>query len=99
MTSKRVGKLRDELQKLRAQAADLGQARLEGFAKKLGRVRKPVNTKEPQWVSTLLTGSRPISIPGHRTIKRFTAKSILDDFEADLDRLEELADGEQGEQR
>lgn len=82
-------KLRRELAGLRLQKTDLGQTELERFAKKLGRKRSRATRGEPQWISEILPASRPISIPGHKSIKTYTAVSILDRFEEDLDRLEE----------
>jgi hypothetical protein len=90
MNRKKLGRLRRELAKLREGAGGIGQRELERFAAKLGR-RRRASGGEPQWMSDE-PGVRPISIPGHKTINRFTAGSILDAFEADLDRLEEQID-------
>jgi hypothetical protein len=90
MNRKKLGRLRRELDRLREAIGGLGQRELERFAAKLGR-RRRASGGEPQWVSDA-QGVRPISIPGHKTINRFTAGSILDAFEADLDRLEEQFD-------
>lgn len=87
-----IKKLRLELEKLRRRKANLGQTDLERFAKKLGRKRSRSSTKEPQWISETLPYSRPVSIPGHKSIKVYTAVSILDRFEEDLDYLEEQFD-------
>jgi len=91
MKLKKVQKLRRELGKLRAQKFNLGEAELSGFAKKLGRWRLKKQTSEPQWI-TDIPGLRPISIPGHKAINPYTAASILDSFEMDLEYLEEHAE-------
>ncbi len=83
-------KLRRDLGRLREQKSGLGQKKLEAFAKRLGRRRSSRSASEPQWISSVLPESRPISIPGHKSIKTYTAVSILDCFEEDLARLEEL---------
>lgn len=92
MTRKRIQKLRQELDQLRAQRSSLGRRELEGFAKKLGRQRRPKGRGEPQWVSKITPSARPVSIPGHKSINAYTASAILDCFENDLDQLEELAE-------
>lgn len=54
--------------------------------------------KHPMYVSDLLPASRPISIPGHPTIKAYTAEQVLDDLEVDLEQLEELQEREETEE-
>ena len=46
-----------------------------------------------------LPGSRPISIPSHPTINPYTAESILDRFEEDLDSFFEIADTQERRER
>lgn len=59
---------------------------LEGLAKELGRVLSR-RGKEPTWVSEPFPTLRPVSIPHHgsRDLNRFTAGTILDQFEFDLE--------------
>jgi hypothetical protein len=87
MDQKKIEELRDELEQLRGAKYNLKSSDLTRFAQKLGRY--PANRgKEPTFKSNL-PGRRPISIPGHRKVNPFTASSILDDFEEDIDALEE----------
>jgi hypothetical protein len=61
---------------------------LEAVAGAVGRVRDP-RGKEPTWVSEELPSRPPLSIPGHpRDLNKFTARSILDQLEEDVDELE-----------
>jgi hypothetical protein len=85
---KRIQKLRAQLEILRRQGG-LKASQLESFARRLGR-RRAKRGKEPTWVSDDFPDIRPVSIPSHRgDLNRFTAGSILDQLEADLDRYED----------
>ena len=58
---------------------------LERLAKTLGRKRRK-GGREPTWVSEALPEARPLSIPSHPSgVNRFTARTILDQLEADLE--------------
>jgi hypothetical protein len=85
-----IAKLRRELEQLRVGKYNLKSSDLTRFAAKVGRKRDTSRGKEPTYVSILLPGARPLSIPGHRKIKPYTADAIMDILEADLDRWEEL---------
>jgi hypothetical protein len=89
MNKRRMAKLRRELQKLRAGRYNLKTSQIVAFAGKVGRTRDTTRGKEPTYVS-VLPELRPVSIPGHPTINPFTAGSILDVLEHDLDKWEEL---------
>jgi hypothetical protein len=83
-------KLRRHLNRLRNKAGSgLASAELERLAEALGRVRSKRGS-EPTWVSELFPDLRPISIPHHsKPLARYTAMSILDSLELDLERIEE----------
>ena len=83
-------KLRRDLGRLREQKSGLGQKNLKRSRNDWGGGDRAGQQARPQWISSVLPESRPISIPGHKSIKTYTAVSILDCFEEDLARLEEL---------
>lgn len=84
-----VRKLRSKITALRGKGG-VKTSELEALARSLGRKRAN-RGKEPTWINEELPERRPLSIPNHSTdVNRFTAKSILDQLEADLDRYEEL---------
>jgi len=85
----KIRKLRSEIETLRRRGG-VKSAELESLAQRLGRTRAK-RGKEPTWVNEELPEMRPLSIPNHPgDLNRFTAKSILDHLEADLDRYEEI---------
>lgn len=86
MDRKKLKKLRRDIDSFRRRGG-INSRELEALARALGRKRHPRGS-EPVWVSELV-GSHPISIPNHLTdLNRFTARNILDQLEADIDRLE-----------
>lgn len=90
MNRQTLQKLRRRLEALRSRQANIKSGELERFAKMLGRKQAP-RGKEPTFVSELLPKSRPLSIPHHsKALKKWTASSILDQLEKDIDDLEEL---------
>jgi len=90
MNKRKLKKLRQELDNLRVHPSNLRNTELVKFATKLGRF-KSNRGKEPTYVSDLLPQSRPISIPNHPgSFPRYTAISILDALEQDIDELEEI---------
>jgi hypothetical protein len=93
ITVAKLKRLRRELEALRAAKHNIRPADLVSLAKKLGR-RLDNRGKHPMYVSDLLQNSKPISIPGHPTIKSYTAVSILDDLEVDLVKLVEMIETE-----
>ncbi len=62
---------------------------MERLAKKLGRTR--INRgKEPTWENLNFKTLRPLSIPHHPgDLNPYTADSILDQLEEDLEKIEE----------
>lgn len=99
MTWKKLRELRRELEELKRRKRNLTERDLASFARRIGRKRSS-RGDEPTYISELLPRRNPISIPGHRgNIKVGTAGNILDQFEADLDLLEEsAAEGENDEE-
>ncbi|HEY7213801.1 MAG TPA: hypothetical protein VIC28_04185 [Thermoanaerobaculia bacterium] len=89
MSLAKIRKLRSEIEALRNKGW-VKTAELEALARRLGR-RRAKRGKEPTWISDELPDRRPVSIPSHPgDVNRFTARSILDQLEGDLDRYEEL---------
>jgi hypothetical protein len=97
MDRAKIDRLRSELEGLRAGAFNLKTSRLVSFAESVGRQRTN-RGKEPTYIS-VLPGRNPLSIPGHPTLKGFTAKSILKVLAADLDCWEDLLDAEEKKQK
>lgn len=86
MTKRKLAKLRRELKKLRAGKYNLKSSDLTSFAKKVGRKPDTSRGKEPTYVSVIFSDLRPLSIPGHTAINPYTADSIMDTFDADLNK-------------
>lgn len=95
MNKKKLGKLRRELEQLRAGKHNLKTIDLTRFAGKVGRKEDRSRGKEPTYVSTAFPELNPLSIPGHKTVNPYTADSIMDTFEADLDRWEDRLEEEE----
>jgi len=84
-----IRRLRSIVESLRGRGG-IKSSELEALARRLGR-RRAKRGKEPTWISDELPDRRPVSIPNHPgDLNRFTARGILDQLEADLDRYEEL---------
>ena len=89
MTKKKLIRLRTEFEELKRRRRNLSERDLTSFAGKIGR-RLFSRGGHPTYVSDLLPNRNPISIPRHRgNVPVGTAGNILDQFEADLDLLEE----------
>ena len=92
MNREKLKKLREEIDKLRRRGG-IKPRELETLAMALGRKRSP-RGKEPAWVSEV-AGCYPFTIPNHPTdLNKFTARRILNQLEADIDRLAEDDDDE-----
>jgi hypothetical protein len=86
-----LAKLRRELEGLREQGG-VRTSELERLARKLGR-RLTRRGRHPTWVNQDLPQANPLTIPSHPgDLNRFTAGSILNQLETDLDSLERLAE-------
>jgi len=87
MDKKKVGRLRRKIANIR-HAGGIRSTELARLAGQVGRRLHP-RGREPTWISELLPGARPLSIPSHGELNRFTARSILDQIEEDLDMISE----------
>jgi hypothetical protein len=87
INQKRTAKLRSKIADLREKGG-IKPSELESLAKACGRIRHR-RGKEPTWINPDIPTLWPLSIPHHRELNRFTAQSILDQLEGDLDTLEE----------
>jgi hypothetical protein len=91
MTRRKIEKIRREIEGLRRKGG-VRASELESLAKRLGR-RRAKRGGEPTWVSDSLPGRPPVSVPAHPgDLNRYTARSILDQLERDLDELELAAE-------
>jgi hypothetical protein len=94
MATRRLAKVRAEIDALRHGLGSITAREFIGLAIRLGRMRV-VRGKEPTFERQ---GWKPLTIPNHSgTLKKGTACSILDQLEADLEHLEAEAGGEQHE--
>ncbi|MDP9474124.1 MAG: type II toxin-antitoxin system HicA family toxin [Actinomycetota bacterium] len=95
MNPRKLAKLRQEIEDLRRRLTTIKGRELESIAKKLGRRLaggQASRGKEPPWISDELPDRNAVTIPRHGGNKDFkpkTAKNILEQFELDLDELEE----------
>src|ERR1700727_314649 len=95
MSRRKVGRLRRELEALRAGKYSLKTSELVNFAGRVGRTRDLTRGKEPTYKNFRFPSLNPLSIPGHPTINPFTANSILDVLESDLDRWDDWLEEEE----
>ncbi len=91
MNKNKIKKLRRELQSIYDGAANVKLDALRNIAKQIGRVRADQGN-EPTYISIYLPDSKPLSIPGHTKLNKFTVRSIMDILEQDLDAIEEMID-------
>jgi hypothetical protein len=100
MNKNRVRHLRQDFDKLRRQAqGGIPHSELESLARRLGRELVSGRGKHPTWVSTLFSDLSPVSIPAHaKPLLRFTAQSILNSLELDLERLESEVNQQAGDE-
>lgn len=89
MNRKRLEKLRGVLERLR-RGADIPRKELEGLSSKAGRRRRSQQTGEQRWESERFPDLMPLSIPKSTPVKTYTARSVLDQLEEDLDRWDEI---------
>lgn len=96
MDYKKLTKLQSTIEELRNRRG-IKPRELESLAKALGRTRHSRGS-EPNWVSEVFFDLRPVSIPHHggRDINRFTAQSILDQLELDVERHQSELDKSMG---
>lgn len=88
MNKRKLQQLRRRLRDLRRRGG-IKSAKAEALAKAVGRVRHKRGS-EPTWINRDFSQLRPLSIPRHsKDLNRFTAASILDQLEEDLDWIEQ----------
>ena len=76
--------------RMRSQIANLKTKDLVALAVSLGRTRRP-GSGHPMYVSPLSSpGVRSVAIPDHPTkpVKKYTASSIMNDLESDVEAWE-----------
>ncbi len=88
MTAGEIERCREELQALRRRLANVKREEVERLALSLGWQFRPKKGGHPRYDKA---GRAPLTIPGHRTFKKYTLAGILDYLEEDLDREEEEA--------
>ena len=94
MNIRRLKRLRGKLNNLRRKGG-IKSSEVETLAKAVGRVRHHTRGKEPTWISKEFKELRPLSIPHHSAdLNRFTAASILDQLEGDIEKYEETLETE-----
>jgi hypothetical protein len=98
MNRTRLNKIRQRMEACRRRGG-IGATELESLAQDLGRV-KSKRGKEPTWINERFPELRPVSIPHHgsRDLNRFTAGSIIDQLELDLERWEQDMESEEAEE-
>ena len=87
MNPRKLRRCEQRLAKLRRSVPSARQ--LEGLATSLGRKRVR-RGKEPTWESMVFPNLRPVSIPRHSFLSRFTAGNILSQLEEDIFRYKEM---------
>ena len=76
-----------------AGAANLKLDALRNIAGQIGRVRVDQGN-EPTYKSIYLPNSKPLSIPGHTKLNKFTIRNIIDILSQDLDAIEEMLEND-----
>jgi hypothetical protein len=89
MNKNKINKLRRELQSMYDGAANVKLDALRNIAKQIGRVRVDQGN-EPTYISIYLPKSKPLSIPGHTKLNKYTIRNIIDILDQDLDAIEEM---------
>lgn len=97
MNKKKLAKIRGELSACRKRGG-IKPDELERLAKELGRSRFK-RGKEPTWISETFPYLRPLSIPHHgmSDLNRFTAQTIIDQLESDVECWEEHLESGDGD--
>lgn len=87
MTLNKIKRLRAKID-LQREKGGIKPAVLENLAKACGRERSK-RGNEPNWINPEFKKLYPLSIPHHGELNRYTARSILNQLEADLDHIED----------
>ena len=90
MNREKLDKIRKLVEEFRKKGG-IRSSELESLARALGRVPSK-RGKHRTWVNQTFPDFRPLSIPHHgsKDLNRITANNILDQFELDMDKFEEL---------
>jgi len=72
-------------------AANVKLDALRNVAKQIGRIRVDQGN-EPTYKSIYLATNKPLSIPGHTKLNKYTVRNIIDILGQDLDTIEEMMD-------
>jgi hypothetical protein len=97
MDVRKLNRLKGRLDDLRRKGG-IKSSEVEALAKALGRVHDKRRGKEPTWVNRDFPGLRPLTIPHHSTdLNKYTAGSILDQLEGDIEKIEESLEKLTGE--
>jgi HicA toxin of bacterial toxin-antitoxin, len=90
MNSAKLKKIRKQVEELRKKGG-IRFSELESLAKALGRVPSK-RGKHRTWINQVFPDLRPLSIHPHgsKDLNKYTANSILDQLELDIDKFEEL---------
>ena len=91
MDKRKIQKLRKKLEKMYNGAPNVKLEALVSVAKSIGR-EKVVQGNEPTYKNIYLPDSKPLSIPGHIKLNKYTVRNIIDILNADLDAIEENLD-------
>lgn len=89
MNKNKITKLRRELHSMYNGAANVKLDALRNIAKQIGRDRVDQGN-EPTYKSIYLPNSKPLSIPGHTKLNKFTVRNIIDILGQDLDAIEDM---------
>jgi hypothetical protein len=94
----KLDRIRERLNSLRGQGG-IKPRKVEALARALGRTHHK-RGKEPTWINKLIPELQPLTIPHHSgDLSRFTASSILDQLEGDIDKIEEFLKKDEGGKR
>ena len=90
MNREKLDKLRKLVEGLRNKGG-IGYSELESLARALGRVPSK-RGKHQTWVNQTFTDLYPLTIPRHgsKDLNKYTANSILDQLELDIEKFKEL---------
>jgi hypothetical protein len=91
INKEKLAELQADIESFRRAIHNVRPDQLVSLAKKLGR-EKSKKGKHPTYESTVMPERNPLSIPGHRTIKSGTKRSILDELEVDIHLLTDRLD-------
>jgi hypothetical protein len=93
MIKRTLDRLKRRIDELRLAPANVTSHELVSIAKSLGRKRKKKRRGEPVYISLIFERLSPLRIPSHPgALPRFTALSVLNQFDEDVLQWEEYFD-------